>query len=151
MANNSAEADTDWISAIATVVARKAPAEWSDDDRLRFRRELPQRLAAFHRLVALHADQRADSGGPFDALRVTLTRSDGREHIRLVGIDARQRPELEGALDGVLADLELATGSTQRAEQSLLALLSERLLPAAESSGPAVAPLPENRRKVANG
>ena len=151
LANDSAEADTDWISAIATVVARKAPAEWNDDDRLRFRRELPQRLAAFHRLVALHAYQRADSGGPFDALRVTLTRSDGREHIRLVGIDARQRPELEGALDGVLADLELATGSTQRAEQSLLALLSERLLPAAESSGPAVAPLPENRRKVANG
>ncbi len=151
LANDSAEADTDWISAIATVVARKAPAEWSDDDRLRFRRELPQRLAAFHRLIALHADQRADGGGPFDALRVTLTRSDGSEHIRLVGLDDRQRSDLEGALDGVLADLELVTGSTQRAEQSLLALLSERLLPAVESSEPAVAPVPETRRRVADG
>ena len=129
LANDAASSDADWIAAVATVVARKAPAEWTDDDRLRFRRELPERLAAFHRLVALHAERRADGGGPFDALRVTVTRSDGSEYIRMVGIDARKRPDLESALDGVLADLAPITGSAQRAEQSLLALLSERLLP----------------------
>ena len=63
LANESAGSDADWISAVATVVARKAPAEWTDEDRLRFRRELPERLAAFHRLVALHAEQRAMGAG----------------------------------------------------------------------------------------
>ena len=141
LSNESAASDADWISAVATVLARKAPAEWTDDDRLRFRRELPERLAAFHRLVALHADRRADGGGPFDALRVTVTRSDGSEYIRLVGIDTRRRQELEATLDDVLTDLVGIAGSTQRAEQSLLALLSERLLPADGSSdelGPTV-------------
>ncbi len=123
--------DRDWIAAVATVVARKAPAEWSDEDRLRFCSELPERLAAFHRLVALHAERRADGGGPFDALRVAVTRSDGSEYIRMVSIDARKRSALQNALDGVLTDLVAISGSAKRAEQSLLALLSERLLPAA--------------------
>ena len=150
LANEGAESDADWIAAVATVVARKAPAEWTDDDRLRFRRELPERLAAFHRLVALHAERRVDGGGPFDALRVTVTRSDGSEYIRMVGIDARKRPDLESALDGVLAGLAPITGTTQRAEQSLLALLSERLLPAAGSSpSDEVATVDQKHRRVA--
>ena len=83
---------------------------------------------------------------------MTVTRSDGSEYIRLVGIDSRKRTELEGALDGVLDDLAPLTGSAQRAEQCLLALLSERLLPAGESSeAPAIAPVPEKRRRVADG
>ncbi len=150
LANEGAESDADWIAAVATVVARKAPAEWTDDDRLRFRRELPERLAAFHRLVALHAERRADGGGPFDALRVTVTRTDGSEYIRMVGIDARKRADLESALDGVLADLAPITGTTQRAEQSLLALLSERLLPAAGASpSDEVATVNQKHRRVA--
>jgi len=150
LSNDGAGSDADWIAAVATVVARKAPAEWTDDDRLRFRRELLERLAAFHRLVALHAERRADGGGPFDALRVTVTRSDGSEYIRMVGIDARKRSDLESALDGVLADLAPVTGSTQRAEQSLLALLSERLLPTAGATAPEeVATVVETRRRAA--
>ena len=171
LANESAGSDADWISTVATVVARKAPAEWTDDDRLRFCRDLPERLAAFHRLVALHAERRAHGGGPFDALRVTVTRSDGSEYIRLVDIDTRRRQELEAALDDVLTDLAELAGSTQRAEQSLLALLSERLLPAdgssegldpivrevdgrplaAERSEPAVSGVAEPGRRAARG
>ncbi len=128
LANESAASDTDWIAAVATVVACKAPAEWSDEDRARFCRDLPERLAAFHRLVALHAERRAHGGGPFEALRVTVTRSDGSEYIRLVSIDSRCRQESEAVLDGVLADLAEIAGSPQRAQQSLMALLSERLL-----------------------
>ena len=65
LANDAAETDLDWIRAIATVVARKAPSEWADEDVVQFRRELPPRVAAFQRLVALHAANRADGGGPF--------------------------------------------------------------------------------------
>ena len=129
LANDSVDSDEDWINAIATVVANRAPAEWTDDDLRRFRRELPERLASFHRLVALHANQRADGGGQFDALRVTVTRSDGTEHVRLVGVDHEQRHDLESALDHTLDELAELTGSPRRAHHALLALLGERLLP----------------------
>ena len=128
LANDAAETDHDWIRAIATVVAKKAPSEWADEDVVSFRRELQPRVKAFQRLVALHADNRADGGGGFDALRVTLTRSDGSEHVRLVGVDATERPEADRALDVALEHLSEITGSPHRAHKVLLALLGERLL-----------------------
>ena len=129
LANDTIEADTAWVKAIATVVAKKAPAEWTDDDLLRFRRELHQQFAAFHRLVALHADRRAGGGGLFDAYRVTVTSADGSEHARLVGVDQALRPQAEGTLDEALRKLTEVTGSPLRAHHTLLALLGERLLP----------------------
>ena len=128
LANNSVDTDTDWIAAIATVVSEKAPAEWADDDLLRFRHELPQQIAAFQRLVALHAEHRADGGGPFNAFRVTITRPDGHEHVGLVDIDQNQRQHADEALDSVLKDLTQSIGSPHRAHKALLALLGERLL-----------------------
>ena len=129
LANDAAETDLDWIQAIATVVAKKAPSQWGDEDVVGFRRELPPRVAAFQRLVALHAEHQADGGGAFDTLRVTLTRSDGTEHVRLVGIDENERPEAEKALDAALQELTKVSGSPHRAHKVLLALLGERLLP----------------------
>lgn len=129
LANDSADSDTDWMKGIATVVANKAPAEWVDDDLLRFNRQIPVQVAAFQRLVALHAERRAHGSGAFDALRVTITRPDGSEHIRLVAVDQVQRENLNALLDRVLGELKDFTGSPQRANQALLAILSERLLP----------------------
>ncbi|MDE2752245.1 MAG: hypothetical protein OXI83_06685, partial [Gemmatimonadota bacterium] len=129
LANDAAETDHDWVGAIATVVAKKAPSEWTDEDVGRFRRELPPRVAAFQRLLALHVENRADGGGAFDALRVTLTRSDGREHVRLVGVDEHERLEAEKALDSALTGLTEVAGSDHRAHKVLLALLGERLMP----------------------
>ena len=135
LANDGVETDAAWISSIATVVARKAPAEWTDNDRERFSQELPQRLAAFGRLVAMYAQRRADGGGPFDALRVTVTRPDGSEYDRLVGIDQRRRPDVESILSRALDELAGVTGSTQRAGHALLALLGEQLLAESSAAG----------------
>ena len=121
--------DTEWIKAIATVVANKAPTEWTDDDVARFRLELPQQIAAFQRLIALHADRRAEGDGPFSALRVIITRPDGSEHVRLVGIDQDLREQVDTALLRVLEELTEITGSQHRAHNALLALLGERLFP----------------------
>ena len=128
LASDGIDADNDWIEAVATVVTKKAPAEWTDDDLARFRRELPLQVAAFRRLVALHAERRTDGGGPFNALRVTITRQDGNEYVELVGIDQRQRDRVSKALDDVLHKLQDAIGSPQRARKTLLALLGERIL-----------------------
>ena len=122
------DADADWITTVATVVVQKAPAEWTDEDLRRFQRDLPQHVATFQRLVALHAAHRAGGGGAFNALRVTVTRPDGTEHIRLVDIDGSQRRQVDAALEKVLDELGEVIGSPNRARNALLALLGERLL-----------------------
>lgn len=147
LANEAAETDLDWVRAIATVVVQRAPSEWADADVESFRRELPRLVRSFHRLVALHAENRADGGGAFDALRVTLTRADGSEYIRLIGVDANERPEGEVALDGALGRLTETTGSARRAHKLLLALLGERLLPKRTQDANES---PTTLRKVAN-
>ena len=148
LANDAAETDHDWIRAIATVVAKKAPSEWIDEDVVSFRRELEPRVKAFQRLVALHAENRADGGGRFDALRVTLTKSDGSEHVRLVGVDENERAEADRALDVALEDLAEITGSPHRAHKVLLALLGERLLPETAERDDET---PRIHRRIANG
>ena len=129
LANDQVEADEDWAKAVATVVAQKAPAEWTDEDFERFRRELPEQIAAFQRLVALHAERRASGGGPFEAHRVTITHPDGSEHVQLVSVDQGHRSQVEQVLDETLDRLESVIGSRGRARRSLLALLGERTLP----------------------
>ena len=141
LANDQVEADEDWAKAVATVVAQKAPAEWTDEDFERFRRELPEQVAAFQRLVALHAERRAHGGGPFEAHRVTVTRSDGTEHIQLVSIDQGHRSQVEQVLDETLDRLESVIGSRGRARRSLLALLGERALPEQSLDEPTAASL----------
>ena len=128
LANDGTDTDADWIRVVATVVAGKAPAEWDDADRARFRCELPLQVAAFQRLVALHAERRADGGGPFDALRVTITRPDGSEHVGLVDVDRHQRDNIDTVLDTALKELQETLGSPHRARKALLAMLGERIL-----------------------
>ena len=134
LANDGIDSDIDWMQTIATVVAKRAPAEWTDADRDRFRTELFQQVGSFQRLVALHADHR--TAGVADAMRLTVTRADGTEYVRLVGVDRDQRDAYEGVLDDALARLINLTGSPARAQQGLLALLGERLLPAPAPDAP---------------
>ena len=129
LANDSVDTSVDWITAVATVVSKKAPAEWTDEDRSRFRRELPQQIAAFQRLVALHAERRADGGGPFNSLRVTVTKPDGSEHVQLVSVDQSERDQVTMALDRAAEELVSTMGSGQRVYRAILAVLGERLLP----------------------
>ncbi len=134
LANDSVESDTDWIKAVATVVAQKAPAEWTDMDLQRFEGELPQQVAAFRRLIALHAQHRTDGGGPFTTFRVVFTRDDGNEEARLVSLDYNERTRLEEDFDAYMENLAKLTGSSERAHHTLLAMMGERLLPSQESA-----------------
>ena len=125
----AATTEREWISTIATVLSKKAPTEWTDYDLARFQHELQLQIAAFQRLVALHAQGCARRGGPFEAFRVTITRLDGQEHDRLVAVDETDRPLAEKVLEDSLTRLERGLGSHARAEKALLACLGERLLP----------------------
>lgn len=134
LANTHFESDTDWIKTIATVVMQKAPAEWRDADLKQFQHELPQQVAAFRRLVALHTQHRADGGGPFVPFRVTFTRPDGREDFRLVSVDQDQRDRIAPAFQAFIDRITEDVGSSMRAKHALLALLGEQLLPSSSAT-----------------
>ena len=127
LANDTVESNTDWVKAVTTVVAKKAPAEWTDVDLRRFQNELHEKFASFHRLLALHHERRAPSSEPFDAFRWTVTRSDGVEQPLLVSDDHPSMPDAERALE----ELARIAGSQQQAQRALLAALGKQLLPKA--------------------
>ena len=128
LANDSMESDSDWIKVVATVVAKKVPAEWTDEDLLRFQHELPQEVASFQRLLALHAAYRTNDAAQSRPLRATFTRSDGSEYVRLVSIEENHRHLVDDAVDAVLCQLTEITGSPNGARRALLAVLAERLV-----------------------
>ncbi len=125
LANDTVESNTDWVKAVATVVAKKAPAEWTDEDLLRFWSELHAKFASFHRLLALHHERRALSSEPFDAFRWTVMGSDGAELPLLVSDDHPLVPDAERAIE----QLTRITGSQQQAQRALLAALGKQMLP----------------------
>ena len=129
LANDTVDTDADWMGAVATVVAGKAPSEWTDGDRAHFRHVLARRVDSFLRLVALHTDQRAGGGGPFKPFRVTITRPDGREHVALVGVDDGDQHLISDILDTALDQLESTLGSQKRALSALIAIIGDRVLP----------------------
>jgi len=127
LANDTIESDADWAKAVATVVAKKAPAEWTDDDVVHSRRELDERFASFHRLLALHHERRARGGESFDAFWWTVTRSDGVDQPLLVSDDHPAMSDAERAI----AELTRIIGSQKQAQRALLAALGKQMLPKA--------------------
>ncbi len=144
LSNDVYDDDHDWMASVATVLAGKAPSEWTDRDLAALRALLPQRLAAFNRLRALHAERRAADGLPFEALRVSVTDPTGAEEARLVGVAHDERSYVEPAVDALLVEIAGAVGSSQRAHHAVLAILAERLL-AQSSVGLTEADLPSPR------
>ncbi len=128
LSNDVYDDDHDWMASVATVLAKKAPTEWNDDDLAKVRGELPHRLAAFNRLRALHADQRAVSGAAFDALRMTVTHVSGSEAVRLVDIAHDEHEFVKDAVNRLLDSLSSRVGSRQRAHHVVLAELGMQLL-----------------------
>ena len=134
LANDTVDTDADWVGAIATVLAGKAPSEWTDRDRAHFRHVLARHVDAFLRLVALHTDQGADGGGPFKPFRITVTRPDGREHVALVGVDDTDQQMVSDVLDSAMGQLVTTVGSKKRGLSSLIAVIAERLLPSEDAT-----------------
>lgn len=135
MATDAFEDDLEWVNYIATVVANRAVAEWSDDDRARFEFELPAKMAAFRRLLALHIEHRALDGEPFDAVRVTLTRPDGNEGYLVLTLDEHVRNAVGGPLAEVVEGLASVLGSEAKARVAILATLAEHVLPTETPTG----------------
>ncbi|MDE0225827.1 MAG: hypothetical protein OXP28_11910 [Gammaproteobacteria bacterium] len=129
LASEVHEGDHEWVKAIATVVSQKAVSEWSDEDRLRFAAQLPLRIAAFQRLMALHLEHRAATASAYVVRRATFTSSDGREDHLLVALDESDRSVVEQAFGQAVRTVAESMGSEARARSALLALQGEHYLP----------------------
>ncbi|MDE0652428.1 MAG: hypothetical protein OXI26_02085 [bacterium] len=127
---DNGSSDTEWVETIATVVAKKAPTEWTDQDLQRSKAELVQDIAAFQRLVALHTEQRSLRRRGFASSRVAFTWPDGDEYALLVAVDDDERRLVENALAELLENLGQHAFSLRRAQNALLAILGDRVRPA---------------------
>lgn len=128
LANDTIEDDLDWAKTVATVVTNKAPAEWIDEDLKIFENEIASLMSNFQRLVALHAERRASGGRPFDSLRISITHSDGTEHIRLISIDKTERSRLEAEAENMISKLMDTAKSPLASENAVLSVIGEKLI-----------------------
>ena len=97
---------------------------WSDDERQRCFGLIHDIGSTFRRIEALNADMRS-RGESFDALRVTVTRSDGAEAARLVWVDEARRGALAPIVQVALEKVRKYSGSEAEARDLLLAMLAE--------------------------
>ena len=134
LADNSLVNDLDWIQAIATIVSGKAPSEWNDDDQKQYRLELNEKIATFQRLVALHMDHRAYTKDGFTSLRIAVTRSDGNDSVKFVGVENRHRQALEKKIDKIISELKGLLGSPEQVQSALTAILGDRMMPEQRTS-----------------
>jgi hypothetical protein len=131
----------EWLVYVASTVVGSPPAGWTDDDLNRFQVTLKDLGGRFRRIEALHYDRHSGQGVPYDALRVTFTRPQGREDDRMVWVQEHHRSAIEPKLDAFLSAVAEVTGSEASARDSLLAMLGLKEVGAADDD---VAPLGEN-------
>ena len=120
--------DKEWIIRVATVVSKKAPTEWTDQDLSWFKSVLGTHIGAFQRLVALHANGEAWDGTLNRAFSVIFSEPSGKEHYRLISVDDEERSIVERELSRLLQRIENDLGSRRQAERALLALIGERCI-----------------------
>jgi len=126
--------DRDWAEYVGMAVAGPPPSAWTDEDYARFRHAIVELGGTLRRLEAIQFDRRAADGKPFAAVRLTLTKSDGLEHARVVALDSEAQEALAAFADRVLTELENAFGGGARAQEAFLAVLAENLMSAASQS-----------------
>jgi len=117
--------DRAWLEALTMVVADKPPRSWTDDDAVQFEVKLSDLARRFKNLEAVQSSTEAQREG-FEAVRLTITRTDGREVNQVVWVDRRESEVLDRLIAEILQNSGLSDNS--RLQQALLARLGERVL-----------------------
>lgn len=131
---NDTPASQDWLEGVLMVVADKPVDAWTDDDALAFELHLSDLARRFSHLEGLRHEVATVRYAGFDARRITITRTDGREQHYLVWID----PETRHALDVIVRDVRAHVAAfTDEQRRAVAAAIAEALL---ESDSPANLP-----------
>lgn len=83
--------DEAWAEALASFIVAKPPRQWGSADEARFAEEVGALAELFHRVEATAFGDGGSTAPAADAVRVSLTRADGVERVRVV------LPEMHGA------------------------------------------------------
>ena len=79
-------AEREWLEALGGFVCSKPPGKWTDGDARAFGEELARLAGHFRRVESATFPGRADA--PVDAVRLAVTRADGREVDRVIYVGA---------------------------------------------------------------
>lgn len=115
--------DSQWLQALVMIVADKPAESWTDEDVTTFEIKLADVVRRFKNLEAVQKEVTTQRQG-FEARRITMTRSDGKEIHQMVWVDHSREPEVEKIVDKILAELP----DDQQLRQAVLAKLSELIL-----------------------
>ncbi len=127
--------DREWAEYVAMTVAGPPPGSWTDEDLGRFRHTIVELGGTLRRLEAIQFDRRAADGEPFEAMRLTVTKSDGSEHARVVAVDAETQTTLSAFAERVFHELDAALGGSVRGREALVAIMADRLMASASQPG----------------
>lgn len=130
--------ETQWISAVAMVVAQRPVDTWTEDDALRFEVNLSEIARRFTILESLQRDAAAEGRDGFDARRVAITRPDGTELHRLVWLDQSERDLIDLHVRRLVEGMNSIEHEHQR--QAVAAALVERMLLVSEGGSANTAP-----------
>lgn len=117
--------EDEWTEYVAMSVSGLPPGQWNDANRKQFFITLREISGTFRRVEALNADL-LEYAGLCDPVRVTLTRPDGTEDVKLVRIDDSKRKSLENILREALSKARTQVDSEIEASDIFLALLTDR-------------------------
>lgn len=132
-----------WIENLATNVTRTAVRHWNPGNRRQYSSELAGKLAAFRRIQILHHEARTQHAEAFDARRITVTRTTGKEDGVLIALDDTDRSRNRDPWEIYIDALEPHYASRAEAEKVALGYASERVLGADTAAAPIVDDHPE--------
>ena len=115
----------EWLENLAMVTLDGTPARsWNDEDVNLFSVKAYELGGALKRLQALLYDRLSKDGTPFEAIRITLTHSDGSEEVDVVSITEQEKIQVSAIMNGVKEQLESMFGSSSASKSALLAWLT---------------------------
>ncbi|PHV63302.1 hypothetical protein [Cyanobacterium aponinum] len=123
---DDSQSDSQWLSAVVMVIADKPAESWSDEDAIAFEVKLADIVRKFENLEAIQTE--VNSQGIQEgvtARRITVTRDDGKETLRMVWIDDTREKEAEELVNQILTQLK---GCDRKLREAVLAKLTEKIL-----------------------
>jgi len=117
--------DNPWLESVAMVIADKPSQYWSDTEFEQFQHELGSIKQRFLNFEALQTQMNQSAQNLDQAKRIVLTATNGYECQRIIWSDVNQQVEANRIIDQLL---EQELKGNQRLQETVLALLTERLL-----------------------
>jgi hypothetical protein len=114
-----------WLESLVMVIADKPARSWKDEDFLKFEINLTDLARRFKNIEAIQSELVSTQHEGFDALRVTLTKSNGNEINKMVWLDHAMKREVESMADKFFEDSTIS--EDEDIQKALIAAIIQRI------------------------